>query len=94
MSRMRQDQSRNLVNFVVSDCVQICSHPNLCAGCDWINTGLDASQQEAVKFALAQQEVAVIHGPPGTGKTTTVVEVILQAVRKGVKVKSDLKKKI
>ena len=64
-------------------------HPNLCAECDWINTGLDASQQEAVKFALAQQEVAVIHGPPGTGKTTTVVEVILQAVRKGVKVRSD-----
>ena len=52
----------------------------------WINSGLDPSQQEAVKFALAQQEVAVIHGPPGTGKTTTVVEVILQAVRKGVKV--------
>ena len=70
--------------------MQICSHPNLCAECDWINTGLDASQQEAVKFALAQQEVAVIHGPPGTGKTTTVVEVILQAVRKGVKVRSDL----
>ncbi|XP_076446820.1 DNA-binding protein SMUBP-2-like isoform X2 [Babylonia areolata] len=52
----------------------------------WINTGLDDSQKEAVKFALAQQEVAVIHGPPGTGKTTTVVELILQAVHQGIKV--------
>ncbi|KAL8606242.1 hypothetical protein ACOMHN_012874 [Nucella lapillus] len=53
---------------------------------DWINTGLDDSQKGAVRFALAQPEVAVIHGPPGTGKTTTVVELILQAVRQGIKV--------
>ena len=50
---MRLDQSRNLVNFVVSDCVQIFSHPNLCAECDWINTGLDASQQEVVNFVVS-----------------------------------------
>jgi ATP-dependent RNA/DNA helicase IGHMBP2 len=52
----------------------------------WINAGLDDSQREAVRFALAQPEVAVIHGPPGTGKTTTVVELILQAVKQGIKV--------
>ncbi|XP_029812188.1 DNA-binding protein SMUBP-2 [Suricata suricatta] len=50
------------------------------------NPSLDASQQEAVSFALSQKEVAIIHGPPGTGKTTTVVEIILQAVRQGSKV--------
>ncbi|XP_039091327.1 DNA-binding protein SMUBP-2 [Hyaena hyaena] len=50
------------------------------------NTSLDASQQEAVSFALSQKELAIIHGPPGTGKTTTVVEIILQAVRQGSKV--------
>lgn len=53
---------------------------------EWINAGLDRSQQEAVSFALAQKDVAIIHGPPGTGKTTTVVEVILQAVKQGQKV--------
>ncbi|XP_060779884.1 DNA-binding protein SMUBP-2 isoform X2 [Neoarius graeffei] len=53
---------------------------------EWINNGLDASQQEAVSFALSQKDVAIIHGPPGTGKTTTVVEVILQAVKQGQKV--------
>ncbi|XP_036115835.1 DNA-binding protein SMUBP-2 [Molossus molossus] len=50
------------------------------------NTSLDASQKEAVSFALSQKELAIIHGPPGTGKTTTVVEIILQAVKRGFKV--------
>ncbi|KAL4613212.1 DNA-binding protein SMUBP-2 isoform X1 [Arapaima gigas] len=53
---------------------------------DFINTSLDESQREAVSFALSQREVAIIHGPPGTGKTTTVVEIILQAVKGGLKV--------
>lgn len=52
----------------------------------FFNQDLDESQQEAVTFALSQREVAVIHGPPGTGKTTTVVEVILQAVKQGNKI--------
>ncbi|XP_036391211.1 DNA-binding protein SMUBP-2 [Megalops cyprinoides] len=53
---------------------------------DFFNTSLDESQREAVSFALTQREVAIIHGPPGTGKTTTVVEVILQAVKQGLKI--------
>ncbi|XP_047546975.1 DNA-binding protein SMUBP-2 isoform X3 [Lutra lutra] len=52
------------------------------------NPCLDASQKEAVSFALSQKELAIIHGPPGTGKTTTVVEIILQAVRQGLKAKN------
>ncbi|XP_012521067.1 PREDICTED: DNA-binding protein SMUBP-2 [Propithecus coquereli] len=50
------------------------------------NTSLDTSQKEAVSFALSQKELAIIHGPPGTGKTTTVVEIILQSVKQGLKV--------
>ena len=49
-------------------------------------TSLNPPQEEAVSFALASQEVAVLHGPPGTGKTTTLAEVIYQAVKKGDRV--------
>ena len=58
----------------------------LCSELQYFNQNLDDSQQEAVKFALSQHDVAIIHGPPGTGKTTTVTEVILQAVKMGLKV--------
>ncbi|KFO93163.1 DNA-binding protein SMUBP-2, partial [Buceros rhinoceros silvestris] len=50
------------------------------------NDSLDASQREAISFSLAQRELAIIHGPPGTGKTTTLIEIILQAVQQGLKV--------
>ena len=50
------------------------------------NCNLNSSQKEAIEFALKQKELAVIHGPPGTGKTTTVVELISQEVKQGSKV--------
>ncbi|NXT64059.1 SMBP2 protein, partial [Chaetops frenatus] len=53
---------------------------------EFFNASLDESQREAVSFSLAQRELAIIHGPPGTGKTTTLVETILQAVQQGLKV--------
>ncbi|KAI0050286.1 P-loop containing nucleoside triphosphate hydrolase protein [Auriscalpium vulgare] len=39
---------------------------------------LNDSQKEAIQFALESPEVACIHGPPGTGKTHTLVEIIRQ----------------
>lgn len=52
----------------------------------WINRGLDASQREAVRHALSAQHVALVHGPPGTGKTTAVVEYVLQEIQRGNRV--------
>ncbi|XP_028399828.1 DNA-binding protein SMUBP-2-like [Dendronephthya gigantea] len=48
---------------------------------DFFNGNLNESQQDAVRFALSSRHVGVVHGPPGTGKTTTIVEVIVQAVK-------------
>lgn len=47
---------------------------------------LNESQQAAIRFALSASDLAIIHGPPGTGKTTTIVELICQAIARGQKV--------
>jgi ATP-dependent RNA/DNA helicase IGHMBP2 len=41
---------------------------------------LNDSQNEALRKVLAAKDVAIIHGPPGTGKTTTLVESIAQVL--------------
>jgi ATP-dependent RNA/DNA helicase IGHMBP2 len=47
------------------------------------NKKLNDSQNQAVAFALSAEDVAIIHGPPGTGKTTTLIELMRQIVRNG-----------
>lgn len=40
------------------------------------NTLLNNSQQTAVNKIIAANEIAIVHGPPGTGKTTTLVQAV------------------
>lgn len=42
---------------------------------------LNASQNEALKKVVESRDVAFIHGPPGTGKTTTLVQAIRQTIK-------------
>ena len=51
-----------------------------------LDPGLNEAQRAAVNFALAAKDLAILHGPPGTGKTTTVVELIRRSVRRGQRV--------
>jgi superfamily I DNA and/or RNA helicase len=43
---------------------------------------LNESQLAAVRHVQAAQDIAIIHGPPGTGKTTTLVQAILETIRR------------
>jgi ATP-dependent RNA/DNA helicase IGHMBP2 len=43
---------------------------------------LNESQNAALNRVLDAEDVAIIHGPPGTGKTTTMVQAIVQTVKR------------
>jgi DNA polymerase alpha-associated DNA helicase A len=47
---------------------------------------LNDSQKDAIRFALASKDIALIHGPPGTGKTHTIIELIIQMVQRNKRI--------
>ncbi|NPA53211.1 MAG: IGHMBP2 family helicase [Aquificae bacterium] len=53
---------------------------------EFVNKNLNQFQKEAVKKAVCSKELFLIHGPPGTGKTTTLIETIIQHIKKGKRV--------
>jgi superfamily I DNA and/or RNA helicase len=53
---------------------------------NFYNRRLNESQQQAVIAITQNNEITIVHGPPGTGKTTTLVEAIIQLIAKGEKI--------
>lgn len=47
---------------------------------------LNPSQEKAVNEVLWAKDVEVVHGPPGTGKTTTLVEAIYETLKRETQV--------
>jgi len=52
------------------------------------NTAIDGAteQQEFVRKALASKDFALLEGPPGSGKTTAIIELIIQCALQGQRV--------
>ncbi len=48
---------------------------------DFKNKNLNESQQQAVIAIVQNKDMAIVHGPPGTGKTTTLIEAIIQLIK-------------
>ena len=60
--------------------------PPVTSTIDFRNTKLNESQQQAVIAITENEQLTIVHGPPGTGKTTTLIEAIIQLVKVGEKV--------
>lgn len=56
------------------------------AALTYYNKRLNESQQRAVAAITNNTTVTIVHGPPGTGKTTTLIEAIMQLIKAGEKV--------
>ena len=72
----------------VRDVAAMLRPPRPIAARTWsaIDDELDERQRAAVDAALRSGDIALIHGPPGTGKTRTLVEVVRQRVAAGERV--------
>lgn len=52
----------------------------------FLNDELNDSQKNAVNGIVNNDRILIVHGPPGTGKTTTLIESIIQLVKRGEKI--------
>jgi DNA polymerase alpha-associated DNA helicase A len=62
------------------------SPSDLDAPIKYTNDTLNDSQKAAIQHALASREISLIHGPPGTGKTHTLIELIQQLIARGSRI--------
>ncbi|MCF8435042.1 MAG: AAA family ATPase, partial [Crocinitomicaceae bacterium] len=65
---------------------QLSTNKNIHLTLDFQNKQLNKSQQMAIEGMMSDEKMMIIHGPPGTGKTTTLLEGIVQLVKTGEKI--------
>ncbi|WP_421943743.1 AAA domain-containing protein [Pedobacter sp.] len=71
-SIVEDDSKNNLIKILIGD-----KNPTFkTLDSDFNSEKLNQSQIDAVNKILSANELAIVHGPPGTGKTTTLVEAI------------------
>jgi DNA polymerase III delta prime subunit len=60
---------------------EMCSQPEEVGHIEFVQSEMDDIKKDSVKAALGTKDFLLVAGPPGTGKTTFIAELIIQTVR-------------
>ncbi|MEU2978669.1 AAA domain-containing protein [Streptomyces hirsutus] len=73
--------ANSLLRQIIDDPAAITSQPPT-EVTSWFRTDLDKSKQAVVAHALGSQDLLLVEGPPGTGKTTVIAEIVEQTLKR------------
>lgn len=65
---------------------ELAETPPVNSGMPTIQAGEDRSQRECIELAMKSPHYSVIHGPPGSGKTTVIAEIVRLCVERGERI--------
>jgi len=84
-SALEAMQQRTTVRTDLEDLLlepQAAALPSPTAEPTWVQQGLDGPKRDAVVKALGSRDLLLVEGPPGTGKTTFITELVVQEIRR------------
>ncbi|OJJ96948.1 hypothetical protein ASPACDRAFT_34133 [Aspergillus aculeatus ATCC 16872] len=82
MAKMQESDHTHFMRVAFGHTTPLTPDYDVCKDMEFTDPTLNDSQKEAIRFALASRDIALIHGPPGTGKTHTLIELIVQLVQR------------
>jgi DNA polymerase alpha-associated DNA helicase A len=86
MSKLTQSEHTPLMQVLFGLSSPAPTDPSAFKDMEFLDPSLNESQKHAIRFSFAAPEIALIHGPPGTGKTHTLIELILQMLKQNLRI--------
>lgn len=86
MAKMQETEYTNFMRVAFGHTTPLQADYEVAGSVEFSDPTLNESQKEAIRFALAAKDIVLIHGPPGTGKTHTLIELIIQMVKRNLRV--------
>ena len=86
LSKLNESEYTQLMRVLFGLSSSAAADPSTVNDIQFVDPSLNDSQKHAIKFALSSSEIALIHGPPGTGKTHTLIELILQMLKQNLRI--------